>query len=354
MASYSENKPDWKPDLGDSITQKSDPGQSLYGYAEGVFIRMLKAALEDHDRWTWDQNRENRKVEILSSASDENQDYLPQIRVQVGPISSLDDSTLDNLKKWSQPLERRLYVDRAQVRIVCTCELNAESAALADHIRRIMSLAESDLGKRGILGLQNASIQPPQSARQSPDNDDVYESVLQTPFVILEREEREAGEGDPILQDIKSNQNWKAGEESQHEGTFDPEPEDETGSSDASVTKVVGDTTENEIRVRFDQKIGVNEVSGVTIKIKQTIPFAPRIEEGNSVLFQLDGGLDDNEYNTYTKRDTFNFSQIIIDIPDEITDNYDILVYYDDTKGNLKDYEGRDIGSFGPKEVTWK
>lgn len=328
MASI-ENEPEWEPDLGQDYTQKNDPGSSLYVYSERVFIRLVKAALYNHDRWTWSENEEERNIEILSSVSPEQQDYLPQVRVRVGPISEFDGS-IDNLKKWTKPLERHLYVNQAQVMITCMCELNTEAADLADHLRRILDMADADLGKRGILGVETPKQQPPQAARPGTEDDDVYEAILQSPFVILEREERRAAESDPILDSSIVSTKFIADEGDVEAGVFEPEAEDESQSRSMSVTEASGYYDRDEIYVEFEEKLGTYQMSGIYLH-----------SHGS-------------QYEPPVLRNSQDFHEAIIEIPSEIKKDAPVKITYDNSIGNVRDYDGKIVNEFGPVWVDWQ
>lgn len=324
-----ENQPEWAPDLGDASPLTSGPKRGLRAQAERSFISMVQAAFLQNEEFRYSPKDGEGRLYVQSAVSNENQAFMPRVEVKVGPLSEYDGS-INNLEEWSKSLDRRLYVDQAQVVFVCTAEEEAEASDLGERVRRVLDLAKSDLGERGIFGILNPELTAPKPARPGTEQDDAYQSLVKAPFMTVERQERHPDPDNPLGTEFGGTARFIADSTGVEDGQFDPEtdtedPDDSTATVESAVARRFSRGTK--ITLRLSKRMGTHQISGITVTI----------------------GPD--TVDPYAIRNNQDFREINVEASRSVPAGTPVAISYD--PGNLEDYDNRPVPSFGPVDVTW-
>lgn len=331
MSNFDQEQ-NFEPDLGDPEPLTSAPKRGIRARAERSFIQMVQAAFLGNDEFPYSPEEGEGRLYVRSVVSNENQAFLPRVEVKIGPLSEYDGA-VDNLKEWSKPVRRHVYVDQAQVIFVCTAEEQAESSDLGERVRRVLDMAKKDLGKRGLFGMQTSELTAPQAARPATEEDDVYQSVVKAPFMLIERHERHEDTSDPFGSGTGSTYEYvdesRAIEESGEVEPFKETEEEEKSPKDIAVQSAVADSSTSgvDITLTFERPIGTHQVSGLTATVgPETV-------------------------DPYAVRDSAKPSEVTVETGVSFPAGTPSTISY--SPGNLKDADGHPATAFGPVDVTW-
>lgn len=314
---------DFEPDLGEATGVSAPLTDGLRAKAERIFIEMIRAAFLGHDTFPYSDDPAERRLDVQSALSNEDQAYFPRIEIRVGPISEYEGS-INNLNKWTKTVRRHVYADQAQVMFICTAEESAEANALGDRVRRLIDLARPDLGARGIFGMMKPKMQAPQPARQGTEQDDLYQAAVQSGFVILERQERRPDPDDPLYGGVAQGSEYSLQDDSFECSADTDEP---SPVRPESLVASTGESTSAKAVLTFSADLCTYQVDGVTAEVGQS-------ERRPDVV-----------------RDHRNKSALIIELPG-VRDGTPIRIEYED--GNLMDHKNRPVQAFGPIQAQWK
>lgn len=313
----------FEPDLGPAKGVDAPLTDGLRAKAERIFIEMIRAAFLGHQTFPYSDNPQERRLGVRSALSNEDQASLPRIEVRVGPVSEYEGS-INNLNKWTKAVQRHVYADQAQVMFVCTAEEAAEANALGDRVRRLIDLARKDLGRRGIFGMMKPKMQAPQPARQGTEEDDVYQAVVQSGFVILERQERRQDPSDPLYGGVAQGSEYSLQDDSFE---CDADTDEPSPASPESFVASASESTAPKGVLTFSTKLCTYQVDGITAEVGQ------------------------NERRPDVVRDHRNKSALLIELPG-VQEGTPLSVEY--AGGNLTDYKNRPVQPFGPIQAQWK
>ena len=311
------------PDLGPAQGTTAPLTDGLRAKAERTFIEMVRAAFLGHETFPYSEDPSERRLGVRSALSNEDQASFPRIEVRVGPISEYEGS-INNLNKWTKAVRRHVYADQAQVMFICTAEEAAEANALGDRVRRLIDLARRDLGRRGIFGMMKPKMQAPQPARQGTEQDDVYQAVVQSGFVILERQERRQDEENPQYGGVADTSEYNLRADSFECGEVKDEPS--PAAPESFVVSEGRGSTAAEGLLTFSTDLCTYQVDGITTRV----------------------GRDARRPDVV--RDPRNKDTLIVELPGA-ENGTPVRARYED--GNLRDYKNRPIQDFGPIEARW-
>jgi hypothetical protein len=332
MSNFDQEQ-NFEPDLGDAQPLTSGPQRGLRAKAERAFIQMVQAAFLGNDEFPYHPDENQGRLFVRSAVSKENQAFLPRVEVKIGPLSEYEGS-IDNLNKWSKPVQRHLYVDQAQVVFICTAEEEAESSDLGERVRRVLDMARKDLGKRGLFAMQASELTAPQSARPGTEEDDVYQSVVKSPFMIVERQERKEDPSAPF------------------------------GSGVDGIHQYISDAQDEDLEGDHIQDFREEEIEGKTVKeIEVESAIAHDASSGTKIVLTFERELDTHQVagitvalgpetvSPYAVRNNQDYNEICLETDRSVSAGTPITVSYD--PGNLRDYEGHPVPEFGPIDVDW-
>jgi hypothetical protein len=313
-----EDVPEFEPTLGEGEPLSASLPEGVRVRAERAFIKMVQAGFYEHEVFPYHPDDEKGRLAVRSAVSKENLAWIPRVEVRIGPLDEYGGS-IDNLNKWSKTLRRHVYADQAQVAFICTTETEAESSDLGERVRRLLSIARRDPGKKGIFGMSQPKLEPPQAARPGSQDDHVYQSVVRAPFLAIERQERAGDESDPRL------------EATSQTVTISNAPEKEEGDLgpvEMTPTQFRLETTSTGVRgtLTLSRNAGTYQVGGVTV----TVPTGTRRPP--------------------VVRNEEDFSELIVEL-ERVEKGTPVTIEY--APGNLEDETGHPAAPFGPITGTW-
>lgn len=282
---------------------------------------MAQAAFYDLDDLYWRSDAGQTKVHILSSESFEEQEYLPQVRVQIGDLADYNGS-IDHLKEWAIQMQTYLFADQAYVAFSCKSAVEQEAADMAERLRQILFASRGDLGKMGIFGVQNPVIQRSRSAREGTASDHLYEAVLQAAFMIISKETREPDDSNPLYEGGESISNYKTRTAVAGDPIRFPETDPELSNDPSPVGLEKIYLSGGKIYLEFSGKLSTPEPFGFTVT-----------HRGVSVVWPI-------------VRDVRNFKRLILEPEAEVSEGKQVTLTY--APGDLRDDAYRLIQSFGP------
>lgn len=242
--------------------------RGLRAHAERTFIEMVQAALAGVEGFEWHPDPDMAKVQVLSSKSHDDLEYLPRIIVSVGDISEFKGA-VDHLKSWTAPAQKYAYVDQCYLLISVYSDVAQEAADLAYYLRRSLRMARHDLGRRGIFGVQNVQVTDPVPNQHGTKRDYLFGSNLQAGFLIISGEQVEQGDNLSLVErfggEIRVN-HAKLGV-----GTDDP----------VAPERAYVDN-EDRILIEFNGRLGSYQPTGVHVMVDGRKLKAPVVRDINN------------------------------------------------------------------------